>query len=126
VGAAPQIASVTHALGYRFAWDPRLGQYAHIAAVAVVTPDGRLTRWLYGVAPAPEALHAAVAEAQRGQVGGLADRIRLLCYHYDPAIGRYSASVMTAVRVVGLLTLALLLAAIARLVVRERAGRRIG
>jgi protein SCO1/2 len=88
-GAAPDIAAVTGALGYRYAWDPALGQYAHMAATAVLTPDGRLSAWLYGVQPPPELLKASLAAAGAGRLGALGDRLLLLCYHYDPRTGRY-------------------------------------
>jgi protein SCO1/2 len=97
-GTPATVAAVARALGYRYAWDPRLGQYAHIAAVAVLTPDGRLTNWLYGVAPPAELLHTAVAAAGKGALGGLGDRLLLLCYHYDPTAGRYGPLAWTLLR----------------------------
>lgn len=108
-GPAASIRQVTDALGYRYGWDPRIGQYAHIAATAVLTPKGRLARWLYGVAPSPHDLHLALTDAGRGRLGDLGDQILLLCYCYDPKTGQYSSLVMTILRVVGV-SLALALA----------------
>jgi protein SCO1/2 len=105
-GAETDIAAVTDGLGYRFAWDPALAQYAHVAAVAVLTPDGRLARWLYGVAPAPTDLSLALTEAGEGTVGDWADQLLLLCYHYDPETGRYGPLVWTLLRLGGGLTVA--------------------
>ncbi|MBB4566805.1 SCO family protein [Rhizobium leucaenae] len=100
-GTASDIHAVTNALGYRYAWDPDIGQYAHDAAVAVLTPDGRLSRWLYGLAPEGNDLKLALTEAGQGQIGSWGDQLLLLCYHYDPAIGRYSPLVHTALQMAG-------------------------
>lgn len=123
-GPAAQVTQVTDALGYRYGWDPRIGQYAHIAAVAVLTPDGRLARWLYGVAPSPQELHLALTDAGRGRLGDLGDRIQLLCYHYDPTTGRYSSLVMGLARGVGLATTAGLAGLVGVMLWRDRVRRR--
>lgn len=99
-GEAAAIHGVTDALGYRYAWDPDIGQYAHDAAVAVLTPDGRLSRWLYGLAPSSEDLKLALTEAGEGRLGSWRDQLLLLCYHYDPLTGRYSSLVLAALRFV--------------------------
>lgn len=124
VGSAADIARVTAALGYRYRWDPQLQQYAHLAAVAVLTPDGRLSHWLYGVAPSPRDLHLALTDAGRGRLGGLGDQIRLLCYHYDPATGRYDSLVMTLARGLGAATTAALALLVGGLLWRSRARSR--
>jgi protein SCO1/2 len=100
-GRSADIAAVTDALGYRYAWDPQLEQYDHVAAIAVLTPEGRLARWLYGVAPEPRDLNLALTEAGQGETGGWADQLILLCYHYDPVTGRYSSIIWTALRLLG-------------------------
>lgn len=100
-GSRADIRAVTDALGYRYQWDDRIGQYAHVAAVAVLTPDGRLSRWLYGLAPAPDDVQLALTEAGEGAIGGLAEKLLLLCYHYDPETGRYSPLIWTALRLAG-------------------------
>jgi protein SCO1/2 len=119
-GTQPAIDAVTGALGFQYAWDEELGQYAHASAVAVLTPDGRLSRWLYGLSYQPEDLRLAVVEAGRGAVGTLTDRILLLCYHYDPATGRYGGLVWTGLRVGGGLTILALLGYGGALILRER------
>lgn len=103
-GRAEDVTAVTEALGYRYAWDERIGQYAHVAAVAVLTPDGRLARWLYGIAPEPTDLHLALTEAGEGRLGGFADQLLLLCYHYDPETGRYGSLVWSMLRIGGGIT----------------------
>ncbi|HKR88144.1 MAG TPA: hypothetical protein VJS38_08195 [Phenylobacterium sp.] len=124
VGAAPQVAALTGALGYRYAWDPRLGQYAHLAAVAVLTPDGRLSSWLYGLAPPDPVLRAAVRTAARGGLGALGDRLTLLCYHYDPQTGRYDSRVALALKLGGAAVVLALAAFIALSLRRERRSAR--
>jgi protein SCO1/2 len=125
VGAPAQIAALTGALGYRYAWDPRLGQYAHLAAVAVLTPDGRLSSWLYGVQPPAPVLRAAVRAAGRGGLAALGERITLLCYHYDPQTGRYDSRIALALKL-GAAAVALALAAFVALSLRgeKRRARR--
>lgn len=103
-GTRAEIEAVTDALGYRYARDDATGEYAHVAAVAALTPDGRLSRWLYGLAPAPDDVELALTEAGGGVIGGLAERLLILCYHYDPETGRYSPAIWTALRLAGGLT----------------------
>ena len=70
----------------------------HVAGVAVLTPDGRLVRWLYGLTPAPADVSRAIADARDGTTGSLGDQLLLLCYHYDPATGTYSFAIERVVR----------------------------
>ncbi|MDW6023550.1 SCO family protein [Mesorhizobium sp. BAC0120] len=119
-GAAPDIKAVTQVLGYRYAWDEGIGQYAHIAAVAVLTPDGRLARWLYGVAPEPADLKLALTEAGEGRLGTWGDQLLLLCYHYDARTGRYDSMVNWLLRIGGGVTVALGAGLIGIALLRER------
>ncbi len=119
-GADADIHAVTDALGYRYAWDERIGQYAHVAAVALLTPDGRLARWLYGLAPDPGDLRLALTEAGEGRIGDWADQLLLLCYHYDPQTGRYGPLIWTVLRIGGGATTGIGIGLIGLAVVRER------
>ncbi|OHV80983.1 SCO family protein [Ensifer sp. LCM 4579] len=125
-GDARAVAAVTGALGYRYAWDERIGQYAHIAAVAVLTPGGRLARWLYGIAPQPRDLRLALTEAGRGEIGTWQDQLLLLCYHYDPVTGRYGALISWLLRLGGGLTVLLGAGFIGMALVYERRIARRG
>ncbi len=98
-GSATDVAAVTQALGYRYAWDADIGQYAHLAAAAVLTPDGRLAAWLYGIAPDPGDLKLALTEAGQGRLGRWTDQVLLLCYHYDPVTGRYGSLITGLMRI---------------------------
>ena len=119
-GDAASIAAVLKPLGYRYDWDDDLNQYAHIAAVAVLTPDGRLSRWLYGITPDPTDVRLALTEAGEGRVGTWTDQLLLLCYHYDPKTGRYGTLIWTVLRVFGGATVLAGVAWIGRAVWRDR------
>lgn len=123
-GSARAIAAMTDALGYRYAWDQDIGQYAHIAATAVVTPEGHLSRWLYGLSPSPEDLKLALTEAGKGRIGTWTDQILLLCYHYDPTTGQYSPIIWDALRIGGAATAVSLAGFLGLAIVRERKQRR--
>jgi protein SCO1/2 len=123
-GDEPSIHAVTDALGYRYAWDSSIKQYAHLAATAVLTPDGHLSRWLYGLAPAGNDLNLALTEAGQGRIGTWTDQLLLLCYHYDPVTGRYSPLIWLALRLTGGATVALILALIGTALWRDRRRRR--
>jgi protein SCO1/2 len=118
----PEAASraVTDALGYRYAWDQTLGQYAHISAVAVLAPDGRLVRWLPGPQVDPKALALALKQAAIGQPEPIPERLFLLCYHLIARGGLYDHRVVEAMRIGGAAMVALLLLLIGWLIGRDR------
>jgi len=103
-GRESSIKDLTTAVGFRYAWDKQTGQFAHPAAITVLTPDGRISRYLYGVEFAPKDLKLALIEASAGQIGSVADQAMLFCYHYDPETGRYGLAIMNIVRAAGALT----------------------
>jgi protein SCO1/2 len=121
-GSAPAIRAVTDALGYRYAWSDQLRQYAHLSGTAVLTPDGKLSSWLYGLSPTPAQLDAALAQASAGRSGGVMQRLLLLCFHYDPQTGRYSLAITEAVRIAGIATVLLIGLAIWLLSRKRRQG----
>ena len=125
-GDEAAIGRVTRELGYRYAYVADEHQYAHAAGIAIVGADGRLARVLYGVAFPARALRAALATATAPATVDSATTDNatatswLLCFHYDPATGRYTFAAMTAVRVAGLLALAALTVYATRAWRRER------
>ena len=113
VGSAANTAALARAIGYRYqavGAEERSGEpaarYAHPAAVVLVTPQGRVSRYFMGVRFDPTELRSAVRDAARGNVGSLTDQIALLCAHFDPRVGRHSELVMNGLRAVGLLMVA--------------------
>ena len=102
------IRRVTSAAGFSYRWDEATGQFAHVSGVLVVTPDGRLSRYFYGVEYSPKELRMALVESGDGKVGSVVDQLLLYCYHYDPATGRYGVIAMNLVRLGGAVTVALL------------------
>lgn len=105
-GKDPEIKALTEAIGFKFGYDPQTGQYAHAAMAVVLTPDGRIARYFYGFEYRPRDLRLALVEAADNRIGSPVDQFMLLCYHYDPATGKYSATAMNAVRAGGVATVA--------------------
>lgn len=108
-GDAEAIRSLTAAAGFRYAYDPTIQQFAHASGVVVATPDGRLARYLYGVEYAPKDLKLALFEAGEGRIGGLSEKLMLLCFNYDAALGKYTVATLFAIKVAGAVTLAALI-----------------
>jgi protein SCO1/2 len=121
-GDAPAIAALTSAVGFRYAWDAETRQYAHPAGLVVLTPDGRIARYMYGVEYAPRDLRLALVEASQRRIGNPVDTVLLYCYRYDPTRGRYAASVLRLVRLGGVLTVLGLAAFVLSSLRRERSA----
>ncbi|MEZ6189320.1 MAG: SCO family protein [Planctomycetota bacterium] len=122
-GNEPQIKALCQALGFGYRFDTESNEYVHAAGIFVATPDGRLSRTLYGAAYDPETLRLSLVEAGEGRIGGALDQILLFCYHYDPTTGRYTTAVMNLMRVGGLLTVLILGLFVGRLFRKERLRR---
>ncbi len=105
-GDEATIARVTQAAGFSYQYDPVSQQFAHASGVLVVTPEGKLARYFYGVEYSPKELRMALVESGQGKIGSVVDELLLYCYHYDPQTGRYGAAVMNLIRAGGVLTLA--------------------
>ncbi|MEZ4295642.1 MAG: SCO family protein [Polyangiaceae bacterium] len=107
-GTEAEIRAVAQGIGFRYEYDPVGKQYAHAAGAVVLTPDGTISRYLYGIDFAPRDLRLALVEAGGGKVGTAGDRLLLLCFHYDPRQGRYGALALGGVRALGALTVIVL------------------
>jgi protein SCO1/2 len=105
VGQEKEIRSVTDAVGFRYKFDEETKQYAHGAAILVLTPDGRVSRYLYGVEFPGRDLRLALVEAGDGKVGTSFDRFLLTCYRYDPVARKYVPYALGMVRAGALLVL---------------------
>ena len=104
-GDETTIRRVTSAAGFTYQWDERTGQFAHVSGVLVVTPEGRLSRYFYGVEYSPKEMRMALVESGEGKIGSAIDELLLYCFHYDPESGRYGLVVMNLVRLGGVLTM---------------------
>jgi protein SCO1/2 len=119
-GRDASIQALTRAVGFRYAYDKAIDQYAHPAAITVLTADGRVSRYLYGVEFAPRDLKLALVEASEGRIGTVVEQALLFCYHYDPESGKYGFVIMNVVRAAGALTVILLAGSIFVALRRER------
>lgn len=97
-GSQPSILKLTQAAGFRYVYDRERDEFAHAAGVIVLTPGGRISRYLYGIEYAPRDVRLALIESADGRIGNLADQILLYCFHYDPVYGKYSAMTMNVLR----------------------------
>jgi protein SCO1/2 len=119
-GDPSSIDRLTKAAGFRYVWDEETKQFAHPTGVIVLTPEGRLARYLFGIEYGPRDLRYAIVDASNGKVGSAVDALVLYCYHYDPTLGRYSVSIMRLVRAAGAATVLAVGAFILVMVRRER------
>jgi protein SCO1 len=104
-GSDASIKPLTDAVGFQYAYDPQTDNFAHGTMLAVLTPDGRMSRYLYGFQYQPRDLRLGIVEASQGNVGTVTDQVLLLCYHYNPSIGKYSRNAMAFVRAGGVATM---------------------
>src|SRR5262249_41038982 len=123
-GDEEPIRALTDAVGFRYEYDPKLGQYAHGSAIMVLTPDGHVARYFFGTEYSARDLQLSLVEASGGKVGTVSDTLMLLCSRYDPESGTYSAAAVGAVRVGGAVTLGALFGFIGMSVRRERKRRK--
>jgi protein SCO1 len=92
-GQPDAINALTQAVGFQYQYDPKINQYAHATAIMVLTPQGKISRYFYGVDFPPKDLRLGLVEASQNKIGNPVDAILLYCYHYDPATGKYGAIV---------------------------------
>jgi protein SCO1/2 len=107
-GQQPAIDRLTAAVGYRYKYDEKLDQYIHPAAIMILTPDGRITRYFYGIKYASRDVRLGLVEASQGKIGTPTDQILLYCFHYDPTVGKYTANILRIMQFVGVVTIGLL------------------
>jgi protein SCO1 len=100
-GDAANIKALTDAIGFHYKYDPATDQFAHASAIMILTPEGRLSKYFYGVEYAPRDIRLGLVEASANKIGTPVDQILLFCFHYDPASGKYGAMTMNLLRAVG-------------------------
>ncbi len=97
-GDEPNIKALMDAVGFHYKYDPATDQYAHASGVMIVTPDGRLSKYFYGVEYAPRDVRLGLVEASLDKIGTPVDQVLLYCYHYDPTTGKYGAVALNTLR----------------------------
>jgi len=107
-GQQDAISELTKAAGFQYEYDPRTNQYAHTTAIMVLTPEGKIAQYYYGVEYAPKDLRLGLIEASQNKIGNLLDQVLLYCYHYNPATGKYGAIIMRVLRLAGMATIVFL------------------
>jgi protein SCO1/2 len=107
-GEQPQIEELAKAVGFKYRYDPKLGQFAHGAGIMLITPTGKIAQYYYGVEYSAKDMRLGIVEASQNKIGSLADQVLLYCYHYDPRTGRYGATITNVVRLGGLTTVIVL------------------
>lgn len=103
-GNQPEIRQLADAVGFRYAYDPKSGQYAHASGIMLLTPEGKLSRYFYGIEYPERDLRLGLVEASQEKIGTPVDRILLYCFHYDPGTGKYGLLISRVIAISGALT----------------------
>jgi protein SCO1 len=121
-GDEAQIKALAQAVGFRYAYDSASGQFAHPSGIMLLTPDGKLARYFYGISYPSRDLRLGLVEASQEKIGSPVDQILLFCYHYDPATGKYGLLISRVIKAAAALTVFSLGLVIALLFRRENYG----
>lgn len=125
-GKQEQIQALAQALGFRYVWDEQNQQFAHASGIMLLTPDGRIAQYYYGIEYAPRDLRLGIVEASKGRVGTIVDQLLLYCYHYDPTQGKYGVVIFNVLRISALATIVVLGGFLLVMFRRESHARRNG
>ena len=104
-GEQSEIDKVTEAVGFNYTFDERTNQFAHAGGIMVVTPEGRLSRYLYGIDYSPKDLKFSIMESSENRIGNPVEQLYLYCFHYDPSTGKYGFAILNALRLMAVATL---------------------
>src|SRR6202140_100874 len=111
-GSKESIEAVSKAANFRYSFDANIGIFAHASGIMLLTPDGRISRYFYGVEYPSRDVRLGLVDASAGKIGNPIDHLLLYCFEYDPATARYSATILRIVRLGGLLTILIIVAGI--------------
>ncbi len=120
-GDQASITRLAQTVGFRYVWDEHSEQFAHDGGIVVVTPQGKVSHYFFGVEFSPFDVRLALVDAAQGKIGNIVDHILLLCLHYDPARGQFGFWIIGALRIAGVLTVVVLASFMLRSIRRERA-----
>ena len=107
-GTQTSIDALTQSAGFEYEYDPKTQQFAHATAILILTPQGRIAQYYYGIEFAPRDLRLGLVQASENKIGTLADQVLLYCYHYDPDQGKYGAIISRILKLAAVATIALL------------------
>jgi protein SCO1 len=107
-GPQESIEALTQAAGFQYQYSDKTGQFAHATAIMVLTPQGKISQYYYGVEFAPKDLRLGLTQASDNKIGNVVDQVLLYCYHYDPATGKYGAIISRVLQVAGIATILVL------------------
>ena len=119
-GDKDSIRRLTETVGFRYAWDPTLGQYVHGAGVIILTPEGKVSQYLNGVEFMALDVRLSLVEASNLEIASPTDQVLLLCYQYNPSIGKYGWRIQRVIEVLGITTMTSIVGAIVVMLRRER------
>lgn len=122
-GKKDQIDTLAQALGFRYVWDQENQQFAHGSGIMLITPEGHIAQYYYGIEYDPRNVRLGLVEASKGKIGTIVDQILLYCYHYDPRQGKYGAAVFNILRASALATVLVLGGFMLLMFRRERRGQ---
>jgi len=122
-GEESSIHQLTEVVGFHYNYDPQSGQYAHTTGLVVLTPQGRIARYFYGVEFSPRDFRLSLVEASANKIGSPIDEILLFCFHYDPATGKYGLAIMRVIQIAGAVTVLALGSFMTLMLLRERESR---
>ncbi len=103
-GSQESITALTQAVGFHYVWDEQTSQFAHGSGLMLLTPEGKLAQYYYGIEYSPKDMRLGIIEASQEKIGTVVDQMLLYCYHYDPTTGKYGLIAMRAMRIGGALT----------------------
>jgi protein SCO1 len=122
-GSQESIKQITEAVGFRYEYDDAIKQFAHGAAIEVLTPKGHISKYFYGIEFSARDIRLGLIEASEERIGTPIDDFLLFCYHYDPTTGKYGAAIIRLVRLAGVATVLAILSFLAISLRRERRTR---
>ncbi|MBX3288734.1 MAG: SCO family protein [Acidobacteria bacterium] len=104
-GDQAAIDAITEAAGFSYEWDEKSEQFAHASGIMIITPDGTLSRYFYGIDYAPRDVRLGLVESAENKVGSVTDQLLLYCFHYDPSTGKYGFAILSTLRIAAVATL---------------------
>jgi protein SCO1/2 len=119
-GHEDAIKKLTSTVGFHYNWDPVSKQFAHASGIMVLTPEGKIARYFYGIEYKPRDLRLGLVEASANKIGTTADQVLLFCYHYDPMTGKYGVIIAQVTQVLGTATVLALGGFVFIMIRRER------